>query len=91
MGALENLGQTKYPDLTGPWWPSDFVNEIVVNDMLYSLVESSSKGTLCNIHGTFFHEELIDRYGLTSPYEMVENNIWTFANRMALIRVLIPI
>lgn len=86
MGYLENLGGSKYLDLTAPWWPDDFVNEIVINDTLYSLVENSSKGTLMNIHGTFFNEALIESYGLTSPYEMVENNTWTFANMLTLVK-----
>ncbi|MBQ8432943.1 MAG: hypothetical protein IJX28_08685 [Clostridia bacterium] len=85
-GLCENLAGTTYLDLTAPWWPEDFVDEIVVNDTLYSLVENSSRGTLYNIHGVFFNNSLIEDYHLTSPYDMVAANEWTFANMMALIK-----
>ena len=85
-GSLENLGETKYLDLTAPWWPSNFVEEIMINNTLYSLVENSSRGTLMNIHGTFFNEDLIDKYDMESPYQMVKDNTWTFANMMAMVK-----
>lgn len=85
-GSLSNIGNTKYLDLTAPWWPKDFIEQIVVNDVLYSLVENSSRGTLYNIHGVFFNNELIESYKLKSPYDMVKDNSWTFANMMALVK-----
>lgn len=85
-GLMENLADTSYIDLNAPWWPEDFINEIVINDTLYSLVENSSYGTLRNIHGVFFNNELINSRGLRSPYDMVANNEWTFANMIALVK-----
>lgn len=85
-GLLENLADTTYIDLTAPWWPEDLVNQVLINDMLYSLVESSSKGTLMNIHGVFFNNKLIDSYNLKSPYDMVAANEWTFENMIALVK-----
>lgn len=85
-GLLENLADTTYIDLTAPWWPEDLVNQVLINDKLYSLVESSSKGTLMNIHGVFFNNKLINSYDLRSPYDMVEANEWTFENMIALVK-----
>ena len=85
-GSLTNIGNTKYVDLTAPWWPSDFVKQVVIDDVLYSLVENSSRGTLYNLHGVFFNNELIEDYKLNSPYDMVKDNTWTFANMMALVK-----
>ena len=85
-GLLDNLGNTKYIDLQGPWWPASFVNEVVIDNTLFTLVESSSKGTLRNMHGVFFNNDLIKDYKLDDPYKMVKENKWTFANMMALIK-----
>ena len=85
-GLCENLADTTYIDLEKPWWPEDFVNEIVINDRLYCLVENSSYGTLRNIHGVFFNNTLLEARGLRSPYDMVANNEWTFANMIALVK-----
>ncbi len=85
-GYCENLYGTRYLDLSAPWWPEDFVEQIVVHDSLYSLVENSSRGTLYNLHGVFFNNTLIEDYNLRSPYDMVAANEWTFANMMELIK-----
>lgn len=85
-GLLENLGDTQYIDLNGPWWPSSFTSEVVIDNTLFSLVESSSKGTLRNMHGVFFNNALIEDLNLESPYDLVAKNEWTFANMMALIK-----
>ena len=85
-GLLQNLIESDHIDLTMPWWPQAYLNEAVVNDTLYGIVESSSKTTLNHLHGTFFNNDLIEDYKLTSPYEYVKNNTWTFDNMMALIK-----
>lgn len=87
---VENLyddgSRENYIDLTGPWWPSAFVEEAVLNNTVYGLVENSSNATLCNLHGVFFNNQLITDYKLTSPYDMVANDTWTFDNMMAMIK-----
>ena len=85
-GLLLNLGDGKYLDFTAPWWPKSFVSEVLINNVVYGAVESSSKGTLRNLHGVFFNNALIEDYKLDDPYKMVENNTWTFANMMAMIK-----
>ena len=86
QGLVQNLADTDYIELDKPWWPSAYIEEAMVNDTIYGLVENSSRATLCNLHGTFFNNSLIQAHGLTSPYEMVANNTWTFDNMMALIK-----
>ena len=85
-GLAQNLADTEYIELDKPWWPAAYVEEAMVNDTIYGLVENSSRATLCNLHGTFFNNSLSQAHGLTSPYEMVANNTWTFDNMMALIK-----
>lgn len=85
-GLVENLTDTNYINLEAPWWPEDFVEQIVINDTLYSLVENSSYGTLRNIHGVFFNNKLLNDHDLRSPYDMVAANEWTFADMIALVK-----
>lgn len=85
-GLLQNIGETKYIDLTAPWWPQAYVREALVNNTVYGLVENSSVPTLCNLHGVFFNNELVDSYQLKSPYDYVKENTWTFDNMMEMIK-----
>ncbi len=86
QGLLQNLCDSDYIELDKPWWPQAYIEEALVNETVYGLVENSSKATLCNLHGTFFNNKLIENHGMTSPYDMVENNTWTFDNMMAMIK-----
>ena len=85
-GLVENLYGTEYIDLTAPWWPSAFIEESVLNNTIYGVVENSSHAVLCNLHGVFFNNQLLEDYKLESPYDMVANNTWTFDNMMAMIK-----
>ncbi|MBQ8432015.1 MAG: hypothetical protein IJX28_03930 [Clostridia bacterium] len=86
QGLAENLYDTEYIDFTAPWWPSVYMNEALLNDTIFGLVESCSKGTLRNMCGVFFNNELLEARQMTSPYDMVAANEWTFDNMMALIK-----
>ena len=85
-GLLQNLIDSDYIDLSMPWWPRAYIEESIVNDVLFGVAENSSKSNLIQLHGVFFNNTLIDSYGLTSPYEYVYNNTWTFDNMLALIK-----
>lgn len=85
-GLLQNLGDTKYIDLTAPWWPQAYVREALVNDTVFGLVENSSVPTLCNLHGVFFNNDLVEAYQLKSPYDFVKEDTWTFDNMMELVK-----
>lgn len=85
-GLLQNLTDSDYIDLSMPWWPQAYIEEAIVNDTLYGVAENSSQSNLVQLHGVFFNNTLVDSYGLTSPYEYVYNNTWTFDNMLALIK-----
>ncbi|MBQ8432017.1 MAG: hypothetical protein IJX28_03940 [Clostridia bacterium] len=86
QGLLQNLGDTDYIDLTAPWWPDAFLDEVMINDVVYGLVENSAKTTMNHLHGTFFNNDLIEAHNMRDPYEMVAANEWTFDNMMAMIK-----
>ena len=48
QGLAQNLADTDYIELDKPWWPSAYIEEAMVNDTIYGLVENSSRATLCN-------------------------------------------
>ncbi len=86
-GLAQNLYNGKHLQKEKAWWPQIYIEELTVNDSLYGIAENSSKNTLCNLHGVFFNNTLIQSHKLTDhPYDMVKNNTWTFANMMALVK-----
>ncbi len=86
-GLSQNLHNAKYIETDMPWWPQIYIDELTVNETLYGIAENSSHATLYNLHGVFFNNELVESYKLEkSPYDMVADNTWTFANMMALIK-----
>ncbi len=86
QGLAENLYGAEYFDFTAPWWPSVYMSEALLNDTIFGLVESCSKGTLRNMCGVFFNNDLLEARKMTSPYDMVAANEWTFDNMMSLIK-----
>lgn len=86
QGLAENLYNTKYIDLTAPWWPSAYTNEALYNETIFGLVESCAYATLRQMTGIFFNNELIEKKSLESPYDMVAANEWTLDNMMTMIK-----
>ena len=78
-GMCDNLYDTKYIDLTAPWWPESYLKTGVYEKQIFGLVESCSYGTLERMICTFFNEGLIKDYPqIENPYDLVANNQWTF-------------
>lgn len=84
-GLTANLMDTEYIDVEKPWWPSGYVEELVVADQIYSLAESCGVGVLKNMVCIFFNNSLIASKELESPYDLVDNNEWTLDKLMTMI------
>lgn len=87
-GVCTNLADTKYIDLTAPWWPEVFTDRMLYKDKIFALVSSCETGTLKNLSAIYFNNDLIEDklpQGV-DPYEMVANNEWTVANLKELIK-----
>ena len=76
-GYAANLYNTKYLDLTAPWWPSAYLEQMIVNEKVFSLVESNDYGVLRNMMAVFFNTEMLESRNLEDPYTLVSNNQWT--------------
>ncbi len=85
-GLCVNLANTEYIDLTGPWWPSEFLNKMLYKDQIYALVNSCGVGTLANLSGVFFNNDLLEAKGIESPYTLVKENRWTIETLKGLIK-----
>ena len=85
-GMAANLYGRKYLDLSAPWWPSAYMEEMTVNNTLYSLVEANDYGLLKGLTAMFFHSEMLEARGLESPYTLVKDNEWDIAKLSELIK-----
>jgi len=76
-GLLADLMDIDYLDLDMPWWPKSLVEECTINNILYFCSGDISTNMLWMMIGTFFNIELLEGYGLESPYDLVDANQWT--------------
>lgn len=72
-----------YPviDLEQPWWPDSLISEATINNKLYFVSGDISTMMLHMMYGTFFNKDILTKYGLEDPYELVQNGTWTL-NKM---------
>ncbi len=78
-GYLTNLNSTKYIDLSAPWWPPEYLENMLYRGKIYALVNNVGYGTLQNLTGIFFNNTMLEAKGIESPYEVVKRNEWTLS------------
>lgn len=76
-GILQNLNATKYIDLTSPWWPQEYLENMLYKNSVYALVDNASVGTLTNLSCIFFNNTMLEAKKIESPYDLVPKNEWT--------------
>ena len=85
-GYLLNLNDTTYIDLEAPWWPEEFLQNMLYKDQIYALVDNASVGTITNMSCIFFNNTLLNDKGIESPYDLVKANNWTIPKLKELIK-----
>ena len=85
-GLAVNLKDTTYIDLDMPYWPDEFLDNMLYKDQIYALVDNASVGTVTNLSCIFFNNDLIEAKGLENPYDLVANNEWTIPKLKELIK-----
>ena len=85
-GFLLNLNDTTYIDLEAPWWPEEFLNNMLYKNQIYALVDNASVGTVTNMSCIFFNNTLLNDKGIESPYDLVAKNEWTIPKLKELIK-----
>ena len=85
-GYAANVYGSKYLDLTGPWWPKAYTNEMLINETIYGIPESNDFGLLRNMMAIFFNTDMLEARSMEDPYELVANNEWTIAKLKEMIK-----
>ena len=76
-GNLANLADTNYINLTARWWSEALIDQTMINGRIYSLVEDNDIGLLRNMTAVFFNNDVLEKQGFESPYELVKQDVWT--------------
>lgn len=80
-GMTMNLGSiddsVNYLDTSKVWWNDMIVDKCSINDSFYFVTGDASTSFVQMIYCIYFNNDLIERSGLESPYELVANNEWT--------------
>ena len=74
-----NDGSINYVDYTKAWWPEFFINNLKVNDKIYSISGDASTGLLFNLMIVMFDEDALEARQIKSQtlYDAVNNGEWT--------------
>lgn len=79
-GYLVDLFTMDHLNFEQPWWDGRSVEDLSIANKLFFV--SSDISTLNNdaTWATMFNKDMIEDFSLTSPYELVANNEWTYDN-----------
>lgn len=72
-----------YIDLSKDWWVAGQYDNLQVNNNIYTLYGDMNLSLYSEIHCFIFNVQMINNNSLKSPYAMVADNEWTYANMAA--------
>lgn len=75
--CLYNLYDTAI-DFTKPWWYAGYNDNVSLFGKLYFALGDASLTMWENCEVVFFNKKLMEDYGLTSPYTLVDEDKWDF-------------
>lgn len=76
-GLYVDIASTEYVDFSKPWWPQDIVQNTMINGKVYFVTGDIAPSMIYSTFITVFNEQLIEDFGLESPYDLVESGKWT--------------
>ena len=76
-GAMHNLADMEYINLSQPWWAQLYNSAATVGDSLYFATGDIVIGSYLNAYCMYFNHKLIDELKLDDPYTLVESGKWT--------------
>ena len=76
-GYLHDLNDTKYIDLTKPYWDQKANQDLSINGKMYYTTGDISAGDNRVTHVVLFNKDMVDAYDLDDPYELVKEGKWT--------------
>lgn len=84
-GNLANYYDMPYIDITQEWWNQLATESLTLNGRCYLQMNYIPFTGVMLSHVLFFNTSILARYNLTSPFEYVRNNEWTFDNFSTLV------
>lgn len=86
-GILSNLGSMQYMDFEQPFWPTDILEDMAINDNLYFCTGDISTNLIFMTSMVFFNKKIVEDhninatveelYGEPDLYSLVRNKKWT--------------
>lgn len=76
-GKYQNMADNDFLDLSSPYWPKDIVDGSSLDGKIYTVSGDISPSLLWETYCIFFNLELMDKYNIENPIELVNNNKWT--------------
>lgn len=77
-GYLANYYDVPHVDMTGAWWNQLAVESLTQNGKCFLQMNYIPFTGVMLSHVLFCNMDMVTEYGLTSPYEYVNENNWTF-------------
>jgi len=74
---LYDISSTKYLDFSQPWWSKLYLEKSYVGDRLYFVSGDISANMTYFTYTYFFNKEMLDRFDLENPYDLVKAGTWT--------------
>ncbi len=65
-------------NLENPWWESSFNADVNIGSKRYLTFGQANLIYYCSFYMYAFNKDMIARYGLENPYDLVKNNEWTW-------------
>ncbi len=70
--------ECEYLNFEKPWWPDSLIELATINDKLFYASGDVSANALYMMYVNYVNNTLIQNNGLTHPYDLVDNNEWTY-------------
>ena len=77
-GYLKDLNELTYCDFTQPYWDQNCYENMSFNGKNYYMISDISSAMMYGSSATFFNKQMIEEFQLESPYDLVDNNEWTW-------------
>lgn len=69
--------EIEYLNFDNPWWPESLIETVTIDDKLYFASGDISTNLIYMMHGMFFNKDMMDRFSMEYPYELVLEGKWT--------------
>lgn len=80
-----DVADQQYLDLTKPYWKSGYIENVKINDHLYTLCGDYALTTLTMSNVIFFNKSLFDDYSIEYPYQSVKDGSWTLDKFLSIV------